>query len=340
MGENEIEKVACYKYLGVLFDQHLKFTSCSESLSESAGRALSSIISKLQSFTFCKVNYDSFTKIFMSCVRPILDYGASIWGFNNERLGQRIQDRAVRYYLGVHRFTPIPGLHSEMGWLNIKFHFFLCMLRYWNRLMKMDFSRLTRKIFEYDFTHIKGANWSGKILSIAKKLQMEDVLIKGETFDLKYVQEKLFCLMQEEWADKIPAMPKLRYYIKFKSDIITASYLKANITRTQRSLLAQLRLGILPLAIETDRYYRIPLDKRFCKLCDENVIEDEIHFICICKFFVEEREALFDKIALCWPDFRNYSLNEQFIYIMSYDDKIVGKYVEKTWFKRKSMLLL
>ena len=125
---------------------------------------------------------------------------------------------------------------------------------------------------------------------------MEDVLIKGEKFDLKYVQEKLFCLMQEEWADKIPAMPKLRYYIKFKSDIITASYLKANITRTQRSLLAQLRLGILPLAIETDRYYRIPLDKRFCKLCDENVIEDEIHFICICKFFAEEREALLIKL--------------------------------------------
>ena len=240
IGENEIEKVACYKYLGVLFDQHLTFKNCAESLSESAGRALSSIISKLQQFTFSKVNFESFTKIFTSCVRPILDYGASIWGFNNERIGQRIQDRAVRYYLGVHRFTPILGLHSEMGWLNIKFHFLLCMLRYWNRLMKMDSCRLTRKIFEYDFTHIKSANWSGKILFIAEKLQMEDVLIKGETFDLKYVQEKLLCLMQEEWANKIPTLPKLRYYVKFKSDIVTASYLKANITRTQRSLLAQL----------------------------------------------------------------------------------------------------
>ena len=107
-------------------------------------------------------------------------------------------------------------------------------------------------------------------------LQMEDVLIKGETFDLKYVQEKLLCLMQEEWANKIPTLPKLRYYVKFKSDIVTASYLKANITRTQRSLLAQLRLGILPLAVETDRYYRIPLANRLCRLCDENVIEDTL----------------------------------------------------------------
>ena len=45
-------------------------------------------------------------------------------------------------------------------------------------------------------------------------------------------------------------MPKLRYY-----DITTASYLKANTTRTQQFLLAQLRLDILPLVIEIDLYY-------------------------------------------------------------------------------------
>ena len=164
--------------------------------------------------------------------------------------------------------------------------------------------------------------------------------MKSELFYLSYAQEKLFCLMQEEWADKIPTMPKLRYYVKFKSDITTASYLKANITRTKRSLLAQLRLGILPLAIETDRYYRIPLEKRFCKLCNECLIEDEIHFLCTCTFFSDEHENLFDEIILQLPDFRNFSLNEKFIQLMVYDDKIVSKYVENAWFKRKSKLIL
>ena len=214
IGEKEIGKVSCYKYLGVLFDQHLTFKNCAASLSESAGRSLSSIISKFPSLTNSKIDYNSFTKLYTSCVRPILDYGASIWGFNNEKFGQRIQDRAIRYYLGVHRFTPIPGLHSEMGWLNIKFHHFLCMLRYWNRLMKMDSNRLTRKIFEYDFTHVETSNWSGNILLIAEKLQMEDVLLKGELFDLSYAQEKLFSLMQEEWAEKIPTMLKIKILCK------------------------------------------------------------------------------------------------------------------------------
>ena len=148
--------------------------------------------------------------------------------------------------------------------------------------MKTDSNRLTRKMFEYDFTHVKTSNWSGNILSIADKLQKEDVLLKGGLFDLNYVQEKLFSLMQEEWAENILTMPKC---VKFKSDITTASYLKANITRTQRSLLAQLRLGILPLAIETDRYYRIPLEKRFCKLCNECLIEIKFTSFVLVNFF-------------------------------------------------------
>ena len=52
--------------------------------------------------------------------------------------------------------------------------------------------------------------------------------------------------------DKIPSMPKLRYNAKFKTDVTTESYRKANITLTQRSILAQLWFGILLLAIETD----------------------------------------------------------------------------------------
>ena len=56
-------------------------------------------------------------------------------------------------------------------------------------------------------------------------------------------------------------------------------------------------------------------------------------------FFSDERENLFDKITLQLPDFRNFSLNEKFKQLMVYNDKIVSKYVENTWFKRKSKLI-
>ena len=49
-----------------------------------------------------------------------------------------------------------------------------------------------------------------------------------------------------------------------------------------RSLLAQFRAGILRLSIEVGRY-----------VCDDNVVEDEIHFLCSCKLYKEARDVFF-----------------------------------------------
>ena len=57
--------------------------------------------------------------------------------------------------------------------------------------------------------------------------------------------------MQCEWSKDIPTKSKLRNYVKFNQDIETPGYLKISLFKFQRSLMAQLRLGILPLAIET-----------------------------------------------------------------------------------------
>ena len=40
IGENEIDIVQCYKYLGVIFDEYLNFKQCEETLADAAARAL------------------------------------------------------------------------------------------------------------------------------------------------------------------------------------------------------------------------------------------------------------------------------------------------------------
>ncbi len=44
-------------------------------------------------------------------------------------------------------------------------------------------------------------------------------------------------------------------------------------SRLQRSYLAQLRCGILPLDIETGRWYGVKEEDRICKACNDNQIE-------------------------------------------------------------------
>jgi hypothetical protein len=58
---------------------------------------------------------------------------------------------AQRYFLGVHNFTPVPALQSEMGWLPCKYRKYMNMVRLWNRLMKMPNERLTKQIFIADY---------------------------------------------------------------------------------------------------------------------------------------------------------------------------------------------
>ncbi len=56
-------------------------------------------------------------------------------------------------------------------------------------------------------------------------------------------------------------------------------------SRPQRSLIAQLRLGILPIHIETGTFRGTQLDDRICQLCDTQEVEDENHFVCKCNLY-------------------------------------------------------
>jgi hypothetical protein len=57
-----------------------------------------------------------------------------------------------KHMLGVHRFAPVAGLEGDMLLLSPQYRRWLNMLRFWNRLVSMDFNRTTRKSFEYAYT--------------------------------------------------------------------------------------------------------------------------------------------------------------------------------------------
>ena len=115
---------------------------------------------------------------------------------------------------------------------------------------------------------------------------------------------------------------------------LVSLYCISNISRSQRSYLAQIRMGILPLNVETGRYLRKPLNERLCLLCTEREIEDEYHFLCSCPSYKTES----DKICNYIPNFKNLSPDDQFVLLMRFDSKLLAKYVESIWNKRKLLL--
>ena len=63
--------------------------------------------------------------------------------------------------------------------------------------------------------------------------------------------------------------PKLQTYVQIKHNYETELYVKTNLPINQRSLIAQLRMGILPLALEVGRFKNIPEEQRLCDLSGE-----------------------------------------------------------------------
>ena len=51
-------------------------------------------------------------------------------------------------------------------------------------------------------------------------------------------------------------------------------YIKMNLSSSERSVLAEIRLGILPLHIETGKFNNTKLEDRHCNICNQGKIDD------------------------------------------------------------------
>lgn len=85
-------------------------------------------------------------------------------------------------------------------------------------------------------------------------------------------------------------------YKDFKTHFNTKNYLEINIPKFQRSILAQFRIGILPIKVETGRYNGESLEDRLCNFCSKDEVEDEYHFLLNCTEYSNFRSDLFTSI--------------------------------------------
>ena len=141
VGISKLQVVSAYKYLGITLNEFLDYQVCALELAEAGGQALGGIISKFK--TFKNIGFNTFTKLYHTGVVPINEYASGIWGFRNFRQAEKVQNRAVRYFLGVNSKTPIDFLNGETGWSRPKYRIYLNILRFYNRLMNMNNDRLT-----------------------------------------------------------------------------------------------------------------------------------------------------------------------------------------------------
>ncbi len=335
LGDAEVEKVDKYKYLGVYLDEHLDYRTTAGTLAGAAGRALGGVISKFKSLR--NVGFETFTKLYHSGVVPVMDYCSGVWGFKIDNSCDKIQQRALRYYLGVHSKSPLSAIEGETGWLNTESRRHVEMFRLWNRILSMNEDRLTRKMFEYDYAKCKD-NWCYEIKQICIKVGKMNMFTEKQFCNISEMQNALKGVFIEKWQSELVQKPKLRTYICFKDEYCTENYVKYCISRRERSLLAQLRIGILPLHIETGRFRGLDLEDRTCQICNTQEIEDELHFICACNEYNNPRQILYNKISEKSNEFNVLTDKDKFIFIMKHEWKLLCAYLNDSWNIRNSIM--
>ena len=332
-GENEIELVHSYKYLGIIMDEFLKFDLCTKTLANAGGRALGAIISKFRNLK--GIGYNTFSKLYDCKVKPILEYGSGVWGFVKENHIDIVQHRAMRYFLGVHKYAPNAGIYGDMGWVKHSLSRYVNMIRLWNRYLKMNDNRLTRKIFEYDLD--KNQGWGKEIQLVFRKLNLTNFYENRLPCDITLVKERVKDLMEEQWKQEVESKPKLRTYRLFKTVFEVEDYVHCN-NRLKRSLFAQLRIGILPLRIETGRFSNIALEDRICDMCLERNVEDELHFICNCPMYDDLRNTLFSSGSQSSATFIVMDDVQKLVFLFENLGRELSRFLMKAWQRRRNIL--
>ena len=250
---------------------------------------------------------------------PIIDYFAGVWGHTKHDDCSKLQNRALRYFLGVGPKTPIPALHGEVNWVSPFLRHVACITKLWNRTIMMNEQRLPLKVLKYMSNNNLG--WVKRVKSMFLELDLDITSNDISHIPLQTVKEHLVKKDTHQWKLSVASKPKLRTYALFKINLKTELYVSLLIPKCKRSIFCQFRSGILPLAIETGRYRNVPADERLCAICNLNLVEDEIHFLCFCHRYQELRTELYQNVLSLDCLFPQYTDTEKLRILM--DDRFV-----------------
>lgn len=334
IGNSALETVDKYKYLGVVFHEKMDISHNCDVLSKAGGRALGSIINRIHGLK--EFGFKSYEKLYDSCVTSILDYCASVWGYKNNQKIDNVQNRAMRYFLGVHRFTPVLAMVGDTGWIPSVYRRWQCMLRLWNRLLLMDDDRITKQVFNMDYrkcTH----NWSWEVRTIMNNIGYSDQFRNRSVISLTETSNMIREFYSGVWKNDVQHVPKLRTYRVVKKEHKCEDYVKLNLKKCERSVLCQFRTGILPLRIETSRYIGEPADQRFCTLCrpDLPVVEDERHFLFNCTLYNNLRDNNYRDL---FDDNRQLSPDERLTQLLTTQPRKLSKFILSAYRLRRCTL--
>ena len=143
-GGNTLDIVDEYNYLGLVFNYNAKFKITKSHLYQKGCRAMFALLKQSKRLS---LPLDIIMKLFDVLVKPVVLYGAEVWGSENCDILDRLQLRFFKYLLSVNKFTCSMMVYGELGATPLDVDIRSRMLTYWARLCLGDESKFSSMVY-------------------------------------------------------------------------------------------------------------------------------------------------------------------------------------------------
>lgn len=327
-GVQDLQVVDRYVYLGLTLTEFLDFGITAKMVSQSASRALGLLIAKFK--IMGGMPFDVYSKLYDTMVWPVISYGAAVWGDQTYSCIEAVQNRAMRFFLGVGRYTPTAAVSGDMGWTTPVIRQWKSICNFWARYSMLSSHRINKRIFLYanQKCNNRCKNWPFRIRKHLNNINcstfnnVEHVINKRKM--VEQVRNSMKCVFLNKWFQSVSRDQgvsgrggnKLRKYRLFKVQFETEQYCKTIMPRAHRSAFAKFRTGVAPLRIETGRYEGLSEAERKCYFCKEHT-EDELHVLFDCPLYNDIRSEMFQYARMVNEDFEVLTKSDRFKFLFS-----------------------
>ena len=296
LGEERLEVVNEYKYLGAVFSTRLSYRILQTDLVQRARAGMLQTIKCYRKLGCTSPNF--LYKLFDAQVGPVLFYSSEIWGTKDCSLIEKVHTQALKRFLHLPSRTPNVIVYGETGRYPLNITAKIRSIKYWLRILRMEPSRYPRKV--YDMMLCSGNNtWARDIQDLLCRHGFEDVwnlqFVPNEVQFLRDLKNYLINEYVNDWSTAIANSDRYAFYRRFKNVFTREPYLYVIDKQIFRDAMIRFRAGVSPLYVHRHRYSNDAPDSFICPSCKEED-EDEEHFLFRCPAYEEVRKRFIFRV--------------------------------------------
>lgn len=296
-GKQELEVVDSYPYLGLHFNYNGKFNVAKKKLYEKATRAMFSVMKRIRTL---QLPIDMQLKLFVSMVKPIILYGAEIWGDGNNDLLEKIQLKLHKYIFKLNKSTCSAMIYGELGEMPLSIDIKTRVMLFWANILLSDKNKLSAIFYKLVLKLHKENTFTSSWIAFIRDNLNNTVFsglwinqeLSGNIHWFKAViTQRLKDQFKQTWSSSTFTSNKCENYRMFKTEFGFEKYLIILPEKYRiHVVLSKCRCRNYKLPIETGCSHDISQRERFCTKCNLRDKSDEFHYIFNCKFFDKERK--------------------------------------------------